>query len=267
MKSVALLHLFFLSLIAGQDSVGQQDLKTTEAHYWLGNYEIIISQQKRLNPDKLTQEQVDAGIKPLWCSAHFTIVQNGKFIDGRDFNDIFPVGWHFGIHLPIKQESAKHFILLKYGDYNSRIFVFTDEGKLFTLGGDSYRIFLDRYLVVRGGLADDSPAFSIFDLYENKLLTLDWGDPIKVTHSPPVNGNATFLKLYESTTELFASLDIVKDYGLETIGHTNYFYRIDLVTGKVEDAVFIENKHREFVIDYSNIDMSTDCECIKRADY
>jgi hypothetical protein len=37
-------------------------------------------------------------------------------------------------------------------------------------------------------------------------------------------------------------------------------------TGKTTDAVFDEKKHTEFVIDDSNLDLSSECECKKKVD-
>ena len=152
--------------------------------------------------------------------------------------------------------------MMKYGDYDSRTLVITAEGELFNLPGQEYRIFLGRYLIALGGEADNSHDFSFFDLQENKLLfTIGWGDPIKVVRFPPRDGKAQIIKLYTNGAELFASIDTVKIYTFDTVEHTGYFYKIDLETGKVVDAVFDEKKHTEFVIDTSNIDLSNDCEC------
>jgi hypothetical protein len=262
MGRVVLLSLFFFCAVASQNSIDQRSLKITEGRYRLGNYEIVIVQKKRL--DNLDQKQIDSGVRPVWCSASVAIEENGKIIDKLEFGDISPLGWRYGIHLPIKQESSKHFILMKYGDYDSRVLVITDKGKQFNLGGEGYRIFLNRYLIARGGMADSSYDFSIFDLHENKLLlTVSWGDPIKVIQPSPSNGKAHIIKLYTNGPELFASIDIVDEHSLRTIEHTNHFYRIDLETGKIADAVFDEKKHTEYVIDWSNIDLSGDCECRK----
>jgi hypothetical protein len=263
-KRIVLLSLFSLSLISGQDSVGQQDFKITEAHYHLGKYEVVITQQKRLNPDKLLRSKghIDAGDLPIWCAAHIEISQNGNIIDRLDFNNMNPLGWHHGLHLPKKQESSKHLILVKYGDYDDRTLVINDEGKFFNLGGGSYRIFLNRYLISPRDMADSPWNVTVFDLVENKtLITLGWGEPIKVIQMCPANGMAQIIKIYTSEADLFASIDLVNLEYQKTIGRPLYFYKIDLETGKISDAVFDEKKHKEFIIDYSNIDMSNDCEC------
>jgi hypothetical protein len=262
MKKGVILPLLFLNLLAAQESADQNDLKVTEARYSLGQYKIVLLQQKRVG--ELTQKDIDARVRPTWCSASVEIQKDSKLIDRVNFGDIWPVGWRYGIHLPFKQESPRHFILMKYGDYNSRTLIISDEGQLFNLPGEAYRIFLDRYLIARGGMADDSPDFSFFDLNENKLLfTVGWGNPIKVIQQPPHDGKAQIIKLYTCGPDIFASIDIVRDLSLDTIGHTAYFFRIDLETGKISDATFDEKKHRELVIDISNIDMSNDCECKK----
>ena len=259
MQRVVLLPLLYLSLIAGQHSVGQQDFKTTEAHYRVGHYEIVIRQKKYLYD--LTQPKFNADPKATWCSASVEIKRNGKIMDRLDFNNIMAFGHFYGIHLPKKQESSKHLILVKYGDYDSRILVITDKGKLFNIAGRTYRIFLGRYLIAQGAWAESSPSFSILDLYRNKLpLTVDWGAPIMVKQPAPHDGKVFIIKLYTNGPELFASIDMVDERTVETVEHTGYFYKIDLETGKIVDAVFDGKKHTEFVIDYSNIDLSCDCE-------
>ena len=252
----------FFNLLAGQEAAGQKGLKTTEARYKLGQYEIVLLQQKRIR--EVTHEEFDAGVRPLWCSASIEIQREGQLTDRTDFDDIMPVGWRYGIHLPFKQESPRHFVLMKYGDYNSRTLIVSDEGKLFNLPGEAYRIFLNRYLIAKGGMADDSHDFSFFDLNTNRLLFIvGWGNSIYVLQPPPSEGKAQVIKLYSSGPEIFASIDIVRDLTLETIGHTAYFYRIDLETGKITDAIFDGKVHREFIIDTANIDMTDDCECKK----
>jgi len=108
-EKVVLLPLFFLNLIAGPDSVGQQDFKITEAHYKLGKYKIVIRQHKRLNLAEYFRQQENTRVGPTFCSASIEIVENGKATDGVEYKDIFPLGWRYGIHLPIKQESSRHF--------------------------------------------------------------------------------------------------------------------------------------------------------------
>lgn len=262
MKKGFILPLLFLYLWGGQESAGQKDLKITEARYNLGQYEIVLLQQKRIRV--LTQKELDSKISPVWCSASLEIQKESQLIDKVNFDDIWPVGWRYGFHLPLKQESPRHFILMKYGDYNSRTLIVSDEGKLFNLPGEAYRVFLNRYLIAKGGMADDSHDFSFFDLNTNRLLfTVGWGNPIHALRQPPSDGKAQVIKLYTSGPEIFASIDIVRDLTLETIGHTTYFYGIDLETGKIRDTPFDEKVHREFAIDTSNIDLTDDCECKK----
>ncbi len=262
MKRGFILPLLFLYLLGSQETAGQKDLTITEARYTLGSIEIVLVQQKRVR--ELTQKEIDAHVRPNWCSASVEIQKDNKLVDRIDFRDIWPVGWRYGIHLPFKQESPRHFFLMKYGDYNSRTLIVSDYGKLFNLPGEAYRVFLNRYLIAKGGMADDSHDYSFFDLNMNTLLfTVGWGNLIYVPQQPPSEGKAQVIKLYTSGPEIFASIDIVRDLTLMTIGHTEYFYKIDLETGKITDATFDEKVHKEFIIDTSNIDMTDDCECKK----
>jgi hypothetical protein len=245
-----------------QGNSDRQELKTTEARYYLGKYEIVIRQTKRIKEPK--QTQVDAGARPYWCSASLEIREKGKIIRNLEFDELLPLGWHYGIHLPLRQESRKHLIFMKYGNYNSRVLVISENGHLYNIGGDCYRIFLDRFLVARGAFADDTSAYSIFDLSANKLLrTVNWRDLKDAIQSPPADGKAQILKLYSRESELFVSADLVKEDNLETVGHLGHFYKIDLKTGNIEKAVFEEKEYRELIFDFSNIDMRNDCECTK----
>lgn len=270
MQKAVLLPLFFFSLIAGQDSLDQRLFKTTEAHYRLGKYEIIIRQRKRLK-EISGQKEFDTHVGPICCSALVDIKENGKLINRVEFKDIQPLGAPYGIHLPIKQESSKHFILVKWGDYDSRTIVITAGGELINLGGGTFRIFLNRYLVSPRGLADDpSLSFSILDLDTNELilstseLMLSRTALALATNSLPLlpPDKRYIVKFFTNGPELFAGV-VVLDFSSGISKHPKSLYRINLETGEIMDAEFDESKHKEFVIDGSNVDSSNDCECIK----
>lgn len=263
LKSVVLLPLLFLSLIAGQNSVSQKDFKITEALYKLGKYEIIIRHHKRLNLEEYFRQQQNTCVGPTFCSASIEIRKKGEIIDRVEFNDIWPLGWRYGIHLPLKQESAKHFILMKYGDYDNRTIVITDGGELFNLGGGRYRIFLDRFLVSPRALPDiRSGTFSIFDLHTNRVLlsaeVLDLA--IKGLLELPGEGEYDF-SFYTNGPEFFAGVVFYDYSSFQTPTRTDYFFKIDLGTGAITEAVIDEKKRKEFIIDYSNVDSSNECEC------
>jgi len=263
LKRVVLLLLFFLSLKAGQDSVGQKDFKITEALYKLGKYEIVIRQHKRINLDEYFRQQQNTRVRPTYCSASIEIKRKGEIRDRVEFNDIEPLGGRFGIHLPLKQESAKHFILMKYGDYDNRTIVITDRGELFNLGGGRYRIFLDRFLVSPRALPDiRSGTFSIFDLHTNRVLlsaeVLDL--PIKGLREL-LGAGAYDFSFYTNGPEFFAGVVFYDYSSFQTPTRTKYFFKIDLGTGAITEAVIDEKKCKEFIIDYSNIDSSNECEC------
>ena len=268
MRRALILLLLLIAPITGQEVPNQENLKTTEARYLFGNYEIAIRHQARIN---LTRERFDARVKPIWCAAFLEILEKGKVIRNLSFEDIAPLGWKAGLFLPAKQESPKHFILMKYGDYDCRTIIITDEGELFNLGGGSYRIFQNRYLITPrelpdvGGRTED---FSIFDLLRNRvLITPSWDDLAKGTNQYPSRGGyINLIKFYTSGPELFAGIVLADGRSEQVLGHPSEFYRIHLATGKMIDAAFNSSINREFVIDYSNIDMNHQCECVKRLD-
>ncbi|MEN6312032.1 MAG: hypothetical protein ABFD80_10900 [Acidobacteriota bacterium] len=258
MRKGILLAFIFWGFLAGRNSASGQDLKTTEAHYRLGKFEIVIIQHKR---NWTARDNMVA--RPLHCSASVEIRKKGRIIEKFDFGDIMPPGGPPGIFLPKKQESPKHFILVKHGGYDSRALVITDKGRRFDIAGYAYRFFLGRYLITEGSVAESSPAFTVFDLRKNELLlTLDPGDSIPWATGPPLPPSQAYLiKLYTKGPELFAIVDIVEFSTFKTLGHVGRVYRIDLKTKKIRETNTDEKGLEEFVIDDSNMDMTTDCEC------
>jgi len=268
MQKVVILPLFFFGLIAGQEPVSQNEPKITEARFKLGQYEIVLLQKKQR---VLTQKDFKAHGTPTYCSASIEIRRKDEIIDGVKFSDIWPLGWHYGIHLPFIQESAKHFISVKYGDYDNRTFVITDGGELFDLGGGRYRIFLDRFLVSQRELPDvrESGTFTIFDLHMNKVLlsaeVLDL--PIKGLLEDRSKGDIEYdFNFFTDGPEFFAGVVFYDFSSVRTPTRTNHFFKINLESGEITEAVFDEKKHKEFIIDFSNIDLSPDCECQKKVD-
>jgi hypothetical protein len=265
MRRVVFLPLVFFSLMAGQEATVQKDFRITEAHYRLGKYEIVIKQQRRLK-ELSNQKEFDTHVGPVWCSASLEIIENGKITDGVEYKDIQPLGGHYGIFAPIEQPSKKHLIFTEFGGYDSRTIIITDEGKVINFGGGTFNIFLRRYLVSPRSLADYPWYFSIFDLETNKLvLRAAPADLIKDILPDLPKGKHYDIKYYTDRTDFFAGI-VIYDYPSPEAERTNYFYRIDLETGKTTDAVFDDKKHTEFVIDDSNLDLSSECECRKKVD-
>ena len=267
MQKIVFLSFFFFSQLGGQGYIDQSDFKTTEALYKLGNYEIVIRQHKRLNLDEYFRQQQNTRVGPTFCSASIEIKKNNKIIELERvaFDNIMGLGWRFGVFLPWKQESPKHFILVKCGDYDSRTIVVTYGGEIFNLKGGRYRIFLNRFLVSHPELPDvESGTITIFDLDKNKVLlsveTLDLEGLSELLGADMYDFN-----FYTSGPEFFTGI-VVYDPSSQDSKRTNYFYKIDLGTGAMTEAVFDEKKHKEFVIDYLNIDLNNDCECKKRTD-
>jgi hypothetical protein len=255
MRKELILLLVLIAPISAQESKNQEDLKTIGVRYSFGKYEIVI---KRLERTKFpTQEQIDAGIKPLWLSEFLELWEKGKCVDKLDFEDIQPLGSRAGIFLPLKQESPGHYILTKYGDYDGRTIVITDDGRLFNLGGGTYRIFRNRYLVTPRALPDidEYGDFSIFDLTENKILVAPaWRDLTKNSLLRSSPNWTDSIRFYTDGSGLFVKIGVIPENS-QLPGYIELFFGIDLKTGKLENAVFDKKKHKEFVIDYSNLDL------------
>jgi hypothetical protein len=255
MRRALILLLLLIAPISAQEPKDQENLRTTEVRYPFGKYEIVIRHLERIKFP--TQEQIDAGIRPLWFSEFLELWERGKRIGKLDFEDIQPLGSKAGIFLPLKQVSPGHFILTKYGDYDGRTIIITDNGKLFNLGGGTYRIFRHRYLVTPRALPDidEHGEFSVFDLKENKVLvTPAWRDLTKDSLLRSSSDWIDTIRFYTAGSELFVKIGGIAENS-QIQGYINLFFKIDLKTGKLEDAVFDRRKHKEFVIDYSNLDL------------
>jgi len=251
----AALFLLLVFPVAAQQVTRQQDLETTEAQHAFGKYIIVIRHQERTKP--LTQEQIDAGIKPIWCSSFLEIWEKGQPINHLDFDDIWPLGTRAGIYLPAKQESKGHFILMKYGDYDGRTIIIADDGKLFNLGGGTYRIFRNRYLVTPRALpdVDENGEFSVFDLQKNTvLMNPRWHDLARDGRERSTPSTWNIVKFYTNGPEIFAGI-VLSDIGGRVLEDPSFFYRLDLESGKLVNAIYESRTHQEFVIDYSNMDL------------
>jgi hypothetical protein len=250
-----ILLLVLIAPISAQGSKNQEDLKTIGVRYPFGKYEIVI---KRLERTKFpTQEQIDAGIKPLWLSEFLELWERGQCVGKLDFEDIQPLGSRAGIFLPLKQESPGHYILTKYGDYDGRTIIITDDGKLFDLGGGTYRIFRRRYLVTPRALpdVDENGEFSVFDLKENMvLMTPKWNDLARDRRERSTPNTWNTVKFYTNGPEIFAGI-VPSDFSGRVLDGPSFFCRLDLETGKLMNAIYESGTHQEFVIDYSNIDL------------
>jgi len=258
-KGIFLIFVFW-ALLDVPTIADIRSFQTTEAHHKLGKFEIVIV-QKALRVIS-SRGDVIVGAWPHACSASVEIKKKVRTIDKLDF-DIRPTGGRYGLFLPKRQESPRHFILVKLGDYDPKVIVITDKGRRFVLGGSAYRVFRGRYLIAQGDLAADAPYFTIFDLMKDKiLLTIDWDSRVARVTGPPLPPSQAYLiKLYSRGPELFAMVDMVEFSTSKTFGHEGHVYRIDLNAGDILDAASDEKGLDEFPIDDSNIDVIDNCLC------
>src|SRR5512138_3864181 len=82
-KSIAYL-LFLFVPIAAQEIPDQGNLRTTEARYTLGKYEIVIKHQRA--KQAIAEQREDGSAILFWCAAHLEILSKGKVIDRLDFD-------------------------------------------------------------------------------------------------------------------------------------------------------------------------------------
>ena len=112
----------------------------------------ILSFGQNYDPEKvsiatLTQKIGDISVdiaqyKPIdyikskfYCYAEIRIYKNKIMIDSLVFDDIEPVGGHYGL-LVYPSLIMNHLIISKYGDYDGRTIIINDQGQIFsTIGG------------------------------------------------------------------------------------------------------------------------------------
>ena len=96
----------------------------------------------------------------------------------------------------------------------------------------------------------------VFDLKENKVLvTPAWRDLTKDSLLRSSRDWIDTIRFYTAGSGLFVKIGGIAENS-QIQGYINLFFKIDLKTGKLEDAVFDIRKHKDFVIDYSNLDLN-----------
>lgn len=214
-------------------------LKTEKIHYFY-DYEITVTQYKRTSYPMTS---------PYICRAAIKITKKRRQIKKFEWYDIDAVGWHYGVFLPKSQESKDHFLLFKYGDYNSRTIILTKHGQVFDFGGGDYKIVDNKYLITNHH-QDAITGLTVFDLEEN--------EPILTTDS-----DKYFAYLYLSKGKIFIKLERYRKADLATKNRFS-FYELDtdnkkLINASDKKEIFTDDNFVK--VDLSNINLKADCEC------
>ena len=187
---------------------------------------------------------------PHICSASITISRKNIIIKKFEYPDIDAVGWWYGVFLPKRQESKDHFILFKYGDYDSRTIIVSKNGKIFDFGGGAYKIIGGRYLITTHH-EDDVTGFTFLDLAKNRVII-------------STDGNERFINLYES--EKLYYVKMAKFIKIDNVRWKEKFlyYKLNLEEGRlipINQNPNIFKVNNLIKVDLSNINYKIDCEC------
>ncbi len=215
----------------------------TKKSYPFGNIEIQIIQAKKIKNKKKS---------PHICRAWLNILKSNKIINQKFYNDIEAVGAEFGLFVPEKQPFENHFIVIKIGDYDGRLFLINKEGAVLDYRGGKFFITDDnKYLVCQ--YDSDKSIITIFDIQKEKFL-------FEITHIP------TIYHLYKSNDKYFFTgtewLHVSKGLVKASENKKSYYiidYRFKNKTIKSENIDNLKDK-KKIHFDF-NPQEYQNCEC------
>jgi hypothetical protein len=122
---------------------------------------------------------------PHHCRAWLDIIKSKKNVLHRYYDDIGPVGFSFGLFVPKVQPPSPYFAVIKIADYDGRLFLVRNDGKVHDLMGGFYFITKDkRYLFSQ--YASDIEGLVVFDLKKDRIVFSS--DKISYIHQWYING-------------------------------------------------------------------------------
>jgi hypothetical protein len=237
-KPIILLALLFVPFqqLYSEDA----GLLKTEKTYLFYEYEITITQHKRISRPKAS---------PYICRATIQISKKGKQLKRIEWPDIDAVGWYYGVFLPKSQESKNHFMMFKYGDYDSRTIILTKEGQIFNFGGGDYKIINKKYLITNHH-QDDVRGLTIFDLQNNEVvLTTDF--------------DMGYAYLYLQNSNMYIKLEKFIWTDSKSRKVTTY-HKVDVDKKRmyqISENEDIFSQENIIKADLTNINLKSDCEC------
>lgn len=139
---------------------GPNDFKISQAEFRNGNVLIRIIEAKKIS--KKYDEP------PYVCRAWLDIQKANETIYQKYFDDIDAVGFSYGLFVPKVQPPSPYFVVVKNGDYDGRLFIVSQDGKVFNLLGGFYFISRDkRYLFSE--YVSDARGLAVFDLENGRV--------------------------------------------------------------------------------------------------
>jgi hypothetical protein len=92
-----------------------------------------------------------------------------EFIDEKYYDDIFPVGGHYGLFVPRNQPSQNYFIVIVLGGYDGRLLLIDKKGKILDLMGGPFFVTSDRRFIFSQHDSDLS-GLTVFDLVLGEVI-------------------------------------------------------------------------------------------------
>jgi hypothetical protein len=93
---------------------------------------------------------------PTYCSAWIEVKRDGQIVRRLSYADIEPVGFSYGLFLPLRQPLADALVIMKEGDYDGRMILVSGDGKVADLPGGLYFATEDKRYLVGLHMRDDS---------------------------------------------------------------------------------------------------------------
>ena len=111
---------------------------TTEQQYLHGNCLIRIIHVKNLSESSV----------PTYCRAWLNVEFNNKIIHQIYLDDIEPVGAQYGLFVPRNQPNKEFFTIVKFGDYDGKLYLVDKEGNINDFWGGAYFITIDKKFMI-----------------------------------------------------------------------------------------------------------------------
>jgi hypothetical protein len=125
-----------------------------------GNLIVVVAQVKRLD---------EKHSNPRYCRAYVQVM-NGKKMFTEYFDDINGLGGTFGLFVPKGDIPGGYRSIVKLGDYDGRLLLVRNDGKLWNLPGGSYFLSKDNQQLFSIHECDARTGLTIFDLKKGLVV-------------------------------------------------------------------------------------------------
>jgi len=134
--------------------------QVTQSSHELNDVSIRVIQVKKRKPD---------GSAPSYCRAWVEVSRGKTLLRRIHYSDFEPVGFSYGVFVPLKQPSADYFALVKEGDYDGHLLLVSREGAVTDLLGGFFFLTADKRFLV-SEYSSDSSGVAVYDLQAHRLV-------------------------------------------------------------------------------------------------